>query len=131
MNQTEFHNLPDCLSHVRHLFVNLKSQSRNSYSQSGGLKLIAQLDDLFYCSLGIGVDHLDHLDFTTQITEKYSTAMCYLIPCLNLMVNIQYTFYYFSANKKYPLFGILYCDLNLVMDFVHQFCSGNTLFMQA
>ena len=25
----------------------------------------------------------------------------------------------------------LYCDLNLVMDFVHQFCSGNTLFMQA
>ena len=36
--------------------------------------LIAQPDDLCYCSLGIGVDHLY---FTTQIIEKYSTAMCY------------------------------------------------------
>ena len=30
-----------------------------------------------------------------------------LIPCLNFMVHVQYTFYYFSANKKYPLFSIL------------------------
>ena len=27
--------------------------------------------------------------------------------CLNFMVHIQYPFYYFLANKKYPLFSIL------------------------
>ena len=36
--------------------------------------LIAQLDDLCYCSLGICGDRL--LYFTTQMTEKYITAMC-------------------------------------------------------
>ena len=30
-----------------------------------------------------------------------------LIFCLNFMVHIQYPFYYFLANKKYPLFSIL------------------------
>ena len=30
-----------------------------------------------------------------------------LIFCLNFMVYIQDPFYYFSANKKYPLFSIL------------------------
>ena len=42
MSQTEFHILPDFLSHVRHLLQksgDLKSQSRNSYNQSGGLSL--------------------------------------------------------------------------------------------
>ena len=44
--------------------------------------LIAQPDDLCYCSLAIGVDHLY---FTTQMTEKYSTAMCYNKPRLGAL----------------------------------------------
>ena len=33
--------------------------------------------------------------------------------CLNFMVYIQDPFYYFSANKKYPLFSILHQELKL------------------
>ena len=35
------------------------------------MKLIAQLDNLCYCSWGLCID------FHTQITRKYSTAMCW------------------------------------------------------
>ena len=35
------------------------------------MKLIAQLDNLYYCSLGLCINCLD---FHTQITGKYSTA---------------------------------------------------------
>ena len=34
-----------------------------------------------------------------------------LVLCLNFVVHIQYTFYYFSVNKKYPLFSILLANL--------------------
>ena len=37
--------------------------------------LIAQLNNLWYCSLGLCIHCLD---FHTQITRKYSTAMCYI-----------------------------------------------------
>ena len=37
-----------------------------------------------------------------------------LIFCLNFMAHIQYPFYYFSANKKYPLFSILLQDSSVI-----------------
>ena len=50
----------------------------------------SQPDDLSHCYLDFCNDHLPHLYFTTQISEKYRTSMCYsqLIPKKNLFLSI-------------------------------------------
>ena len=52
---------------------------------------------------GLGVKSGWRLDKLFTLGLLFTSC---LILCLNFMVHIQNTVYYFSANKKYPLFSI-------------------------
>ena len=84
----------------------IKSRSRVK-SMSKHDQFIRLTHFLFAIKSGLGGDWTYFLLlFYFLLCWKLTFTVC-LIPCLNFMVHIQYTFFYFSANKKYPLFSIL------------------------
>ena len=46
------------------------------------------------------------------------------------MVHIQYTFYYFSANKKYPLFSILYHYITKLLNCLYVKMKWNSVIVE-
>ena len=68
---------------------------------------------------------IDHLDFTTQITEKYSRAMCYIAPSdtpvfqknhifLNELAGILFEWIFFALNETIWQKKIIYFWINFV-----------------
>ena len=103
------------------LFSSLRPSERQDVKQwcyKNGVthKLIAQLDNLCCFSLGLCIDCLD---FHTQITRKYSTAMCSICRSLAITLGSTAAWYVtFPFGQDWPLF--LFCG-------AHQICIGFAL----